>query len=42
VKRGALPEEIEGDVYPNRNYHVLYFGEILGVYATKDAEDKLP
>ncbi len=42
VKRGALPEEIEEDVYPNRNYHVLYFGDILGVYATKDAEDKLP
>ncbi len=42
VKRGALPEEIEDGVYPKRNYHVLYFGEILGVYATKDAEDKLP
>ena len=42
VKRGALPEEIEEGVYPNRNFHVLYFGEILGVYATKDAGDKLP
>lgn len=42
VKQGALPEEIEEDVYPNRNYHVLYYGQILGVHATKDAEDKLP
>ena len=42
VKRGALPEEIEEGVYLNRNYHVLYYGEILGVYATEDAEDKLP
>jgi len=37
-----LPKEIEDDVYPQRNYHVLYFGEILGVYAAKDAKSKLP
>jgi flavin reductase (DIM6/NTAB) family NADH-FMN oxidoreductase RutF len=42
VKQGALPEEIEEGVYPNKNYHVLYYGQILGVYATKDAGDKLP
>jgi flavin reductase (DIM6/NTAB) family NADH-FMN oxidoreductase RutF len=42
VTHGALPAEIEEDVYPNRNFHVLYYGEILGVYATKDAKDKLP
>ena len=37
-----LPKEIEDDVYPQRNYHVLYFGEILGVYAAEDAKSKLP
>lgn len=42
VKQGALPEEIEEGVYPNKNYHVLYYGQIMGVYATKDAGDKLP
>ena len=42
VKHGALPDEIEEDVYPNKDYHVLYYGQILGVYSTKDAEDKLP
>jgi flavin reductase (DIM6/NTAB) family NADH-FMN oxidoreductase RutF len=42
VKQGALPVEIEEDVYPNKNYHALYYGQVLGVYAIKDAEDKLP
>ncbi|MDP6459113.1 MAG: flavin reductase family protein [Candidatus Bathyarchaeota archaeon] len=41
VQQGALSEEIETGVYPNRNYHILYYGEILGVYAIKDAEQKL-
>ncbi|MGD2142357.1 MAG: flavin reductase family protein [Candidatus Bathyarchaeota archaeon] len=42
VKPGQLPDEIEGDVYPGGNYHVLYFGEIQGVYAVDSASSKLP
>ncbi|MCW3988714.1 MAG: flavin reductase family protein [Candidatus Bathyarchaeota archaeon] len=42
VTQGALPREIEDDAYPNKDYHVLYYGHILGVYATKDVKDKLP
>jgi flavin reductase (DIM6/NTAB) family NADH-FMN oxidoreductase RutF len=42
VKQGELPDEIEKDAYPNKNFHVLYYGQILGVYAMKDAQDQLP
>ncbi len=42
VTQGALPREVEDDAYPNKDYHVLYYVHILGVYATKDVKDKLP
>ena len=42
VKEGALPIDIEKDVYPNKDFHVLYYGEILGVFASDDTEEKLP
>jgi flavin reductase (DIM6/NTAB) family NADH-FMN oxidoreductase RutF len=42
LKPGQLDKELEDDVYPGGNYHVLYFGRILGVYAEGDAAKKLP
>ena len=38
---GALPREVEGDVYPNKNMHMLYYGQVKGVYAEEDADTKL-
>ncbi|UCH57416.1 MAG: flavin reductase family protein [Candidatus Bathyarchaeota archaeon] len=40
VRPGELVDELEKDVYPGGNYHILYFGEILGVYAEDNAEKK--
>jgi flavin reductase (DIM6/NTAB) family NADH-FMN oxidoreductase RutF len=34
---GALPEEIKEEVYPNKNMHMLYYGEVKGVYADDNA-----
>lgn len=42
VKPGQLNSELEKDVYPAGNYHVLYFGRILGVYAKRGASEMLP
>ncbi len=42
MKPGQLDEELEKAAYPSGNYHVLYFGHILGVYAETDAAEKLP
>ncbi|MEM2137395.1 MAG: flavin reductase family protein [Candidatus Methanomethylicia archaeon] len=33
VTPGSLEKTIEENVYPSGNYHTLYFGRILGVYA---------
>jgi flavin reductase (DIM6/NTAB) family NADH-FMN oxidoreductase RutF len=38
---GVLPKEVEGDVYPSKNMHMLYYGEIKGAYAEEDADIKL-
>ena len=37
-----LPENILRDSYPSGNYHTLYFGEILDMYADEDAKENLP
>lgn len=29
---GGLPAELEQKMYPNQDYHVMYFGEIVAVY----------
>ncbi len=42
LKPEMLDEELRRDCYPAGDYHTLYFGLILGVYAEEDAEDKLP
>ena len=36
VEPGALERELEVEVYPSRDYHTLYYGRILGVYARED------
>jgi len=33
VTPGSLEEYLEKSIYPSGNYHTLYFGRILGVYA---------
>lgn len=42
LKPGQLEKTLERDCYPSGNYHVLYFGRIKGVYAERDAEERLP
>lgn len=41
VAPGALPTKVEADVYPGKNMHMLYYGEVKGAYAEEDAESKL-
>jgi flavin reductase (DIM6/NTAB) family NADH-FMN oxidoreductase RutF len=38
LEPGVLPREIEDDVYPSKNMHMLYYGEISGTYAVDTAE----
>jgi flavin reductase (DIM6/NTAB) family NADH-FMN oxidoreductase RutF len=42
LKSGQLIDELENDAYPRGDYHVLYFGQILGVYALVNALTMLP
>jgi flavin reductase (DIM6/NTAB) family NADH-FMN oxidoreductase RutF len=41
IAPGVLPKELEDDVYPNKNMHMLYYGEITGTYAVEEADKKL-
>ena len=41
LEPGVLPKEIEEEVYPDKNMHMLYYGEIMGVYAEEDADRNL-
>jgi len=36
-----LPQDIISTCYPHGDYHTLYFGEILAIYADEDARKKL-
>ncbi|MFC1803821.1 flavin reductase family protein [Thermoproteota archaeon] len=38
---GMLPKELEADVYPGKNMHMLYYGEVTRTYAAEDTEKKL-
>jgi flavin reductase (DIM6/NTAB) family NADH-FMN oxidoreductase RutF len=38
---GILPNELEADVYPRKDMHMLYYGEVTGTYATEDTDKKL-
>jgi len=42
LRPGQLDVSLEVDCYPSGNYHVLYFGQIKGVYAEADAAERLP
>src|SRR5690606_22606904 len=35
MEPSALDREIKNSIYPNNDYHVLYFGEILDTYLLK-------
>ena len=38
MKPGQLKAGIEKELYKTKDYHMIYFGEVKGVYAVKDAE----
>lgn len=42
VELGKLPREVESEVYPNKNVHMLYYGQVMGVYAVKEANYMFP
>ena len=42
VEPGLLDEILRRECYPAGDYHTLYFGLILGVYAEEDARERLP
>jgi flavin reductase (DIM6/NTAB) family NADH-FMN oxidoreductase RutF len=39
---GQLEAATEKEMYKTKDYHTIYFGEVKGVYAVKDAANKLP
>jgi len=41
MKPGQLKKGIEDEVYPAKDMHVLYYGEVKGVYAVESAEERL-
>ena len=41
LKPGALTKNVEDQVYPSKNMHMLYFGEIMGTYANDDVDNSL-
>ena len=42
VEPELLDETVRRECYPAGDYHTLYFGLILGVYAEEDARERLP
>jgi flavin reductase (DIM6/NTAB) family NADH-FMN oxidoreductase RutF len=42
MKPGQLEAGIEKEMYKTKDFHKLYFGEVSGVYAVKNAKKKLP
>ncbi len=41
MKPGQLKEAMEDDVYSSKDMHVIYYGEVKGVYEVDDAAGKL-
>ena len=41
LKSGALPNALEDAVYKTKDMHMLYYGEVMGVYVEEDADAKL-
>ncbi|MFP3950561.1 MAG: flavin reductase family protein [Candidatus Bathyarchaeia archaeon] len=42
LEKDKLPESLRYDVYPGGDLHTIYYGEVLGTWAVKDARDKIP
>lgn len=41
MKPGQLKKGVEEEVYPTKDMHVLYYGEVKGVFAVGDADERL-
>jgi flavin reductase (DIM6/NTAB) family NADH-FMN oxidoreductase RutF len=41
MKPSQLEASVEKEMYKTRDFHMIYFGEVQGVYATKDASKRL-
>jgi flavin reductase (DIM6/NTAB) family NADH-FMN oxidoreductase RutF len=41
MRPGELMKAVEDEVYPTKDMHVLYYGEVKGVYETEGAAGKL-
>jgi flavin reductase (DIM6/NTAB) family NADH-FMN oxidoreductase RutF len=41
LKPGVLMKNLEDDVYPSKDMHMLYYGMVIGAFATEDADKKL-
>lgn len=41
VKEGELEPTLEREIYPRGDFHTIYFGRVIGVYAVEGAEERL-
>ena len=41
LERSVLDSQVDSGCYPQGDYHRVYFGEIVSVYATEDARQRL-
>lgn len=41
MEEGRLSEPLQGQMYPNKDWHVIYYGQVTGCYASEDADEKL-
>ena len=41
MEPGQLDEDLEEGVYPNKDKHVIYYGEVKGAYAIQNVEEML-
>lgn len=41
MEEGRLAEPLQGSMYPTKDWHVLYYGEVTGCYAVDGADEKL-
>ncbi len=42
MAEGRLAEPLQGQMYGTKDWHVLYYGEILGCYEAADVDESLP
>jgi flavin reductase (DIM6/NTAB) family NADH-FMN oxidoreductase RutF len=41
MEEGRLAEHLQTSMYKSKDWHVLYYGEVMGCYAVEDAPGKL-